>query len=97
MQRWEYRVVSFDSGYTDGLNGYARDGWELHSVVPNVHELAAPPAEKKRSLPIPGALGMAADAASTLTSLGEEAKPAPVSGIVTTFLWVLRRPVDDED
>ena len=96
MQRWEYRVVSFESGYSDGLNAYARDGWELQAVVPDVHEVAPPAPEKKRSLPMPGALGLAADAASTLSRVGDESKPAPVSGTVTTLLWVLRRPVDED-
>lgn len=97
MQRWEYKVVSFEDGrYTESLNGYAADGWELQAVVPDVHEVAPPAPGKKRSLPMPGALGLAADAASTLSSVAGESKPVPVSGTVTTLLWVLRRSVEDD-
>jgi hypothetical protein len=95
VQRWEYKVVSFEDGrYTEPLNGYAADGWELQAVVPDVHEVAPPAPGKKGSIPMPGALGLAADAASTLSSVAGEAKPAPVSGTVTTLIWVLRRPVE---
>jgi hypothetical protein len=45
---------------------------------------------------MPGALGLAADAASTLSSVAGESKPVPVSGTVTTLLWVLRRSVEDD-
>ena len=97
MARWEYKVVSFEDGrYTESLNTHARDGWELQAVVPDVHEVAPPAPEKRRSVPMPGALGLAADAASTLSKVGAEPKPAPVSGTVTTLLWVLRRPVEDD-
>ena len=76
MQRFEYKVVSLEDGrYTEALNEYARDGWELQSVVPDVHEVAPPSAEKRRSLPMPGALGLAADAASTLGKLEGGSKP----------------------
>ena len=97
MQRWEYKVVSFEAGrYTESLNAHAADGWELQTVVPDVHEVAPPAPAKKRSIPMPGALGLAADAASTLSSVAGESKPPPVSGTVTTFLWVLRRPVEGD-
>jgi hypothetical protein len=96
VERWEYKVVSFEDGrYTESLNAYAADGWELQAVVPDVREVAPPAPGKKRSIPMPGALGLAADAASTLSNVAKESKPAPVAGTVTTFLWVLRRPVDD--
>jgi uncharacterized protein DUF4177 len=97
VQRWEYKVVSFEDGrYTESLNAHAEDGWELQAVVPDVHEVAPAAPGKRRSIPMPGALGLAADAASTLSSVARESKPEPVSGTVTTFLWVLRRPVEGD-
>ena len=96
MRRFEYKVVSFPSGaYTASLNEYGREGWELVGVAPDVHD--TPPArERGRSLPIPGALGKIEDAASKWGAANEEdGEPAPGS-TVTTLLWVLRRPLDDD-
>ena len=42
MERWEYKVLSLSDGtYTDTLNAYGREGWELVAVAPDVHELPA--------------------------------------------------------
>jgi hypothetical protein len=96
VQRWEYKVISLQDGrYTEALNEYARDGWELQTVVSDVHEVA-PPAEKSRSLPMPGVVGRIEDAASKLNKLEGGSTAAPVSGTVTTILWVLRRAVYDD-
>ena len=96
MQRWEYKVISLQDGrITESLNEYGREGWELVGVAPDVHD--TPPArERGRSLPIPGALGKIEDAASKWGAAnGEDGEPAPGS-TVTTLLWVLRRPLDDD-
>jgi hypothetical protein len=97
MQRWEYRVVSLRDGhYTKTLNEYGRDGWELVSVVSDVHEPPAPP-RKGGTIPVPRALGRLEDAAAKLNKLGgadsaEEAAETASS----TLLWVLRRPLDED-
>ncbi|HZQ82402.1 MAG TPA: hypothetical protein VFB25_10560 [Gaiellaceae bacterium] len=90
MQRWEYKVLSFDDGrYTARLNDYGRDGWELIAVVPD--EPAAPTAEKGSRLPVPGTLGKIGEAASRIEEMtGDPARP------VSNLLWVLRRPLDDD-
>ena len=84
MQRWEYRVVSFRDRFTEALNEYGQDGWELVNVVPDTRA----PEPPSGGLPIPGKLGAAA---STVASFGEE-KPPPPGGL----LWVLRRPLDED-
>jgi hypothetical protein len=93
MQRWEYRVISLRDGrYTSALNEYGEDGWELISVV---HDPPKPTAASGGSgIPMPGAFGRIEDTASKLSKLGEnEADEAPPS----TLLWVLRRPLPDDD
>jgi hypothetical protein len=90
MQRWEYRVVSFREGhYTESLNAYGREGWELVGVA---SEDAAPKGEPARGLPVPGAIGKITDAASKLKALeGEQAAET------TSLMWVLRRPLEQFD
>jgi hypothetical protein len=92
VQLWEYRVVSLTDGqYTSSLNDYARDGWELVTVVPDVH---AVPEQSAGGLPMPP-LGKFGAAASKLKELEGSNDPAPGT-ITTTFLWVLRRAFDDD-
>ena len=92
MQLWEYRVVSLTDGqFTSSLNDYARDGWELVTVVPDVH---AVPEKGAGGLPMPP-LGKLGAAASKLKDLEGSNEPAPGT-ITTTFLWVLRRAFDDD-
>ena len=93
MQRWEYRVISLRNGrYTEALNEYGQEGWELISVVEDPPKPAATTGGS--GIPMPGALGRIEDTASKLTKLGDsepEALPA------STLLWVLRRPLPDDD
>ena len=43
MQQWEYRVVTLRAGqYTDALNEYGRDGWELVTVASDVRGVPPP-------------------------------------------------------
>ncbi len=98
MQRWEYKVISLDDGrYTESLNEYGREGWELVGVAADVHENRR---QRKRSMPVPmpGALGKIEDAASKL-NFGEspDEPEAPEGATVTTLLWVLRRPLEDDE
>jgi len=96
MQRWEYKVVSLADGqYTATLNEYGRQGWELIGVAPDVRDAPAP--ARGGSLPMPRSFGRLEDAASQLSKLGGGDAPeeAPVGGISTTLLWVLRRPLGD--
>lgn len=84
-------MVSFREGqYTSALNEYAREGWELFAVTPDVP--AGPAAPKSgRTVPMPRVVGRIEDAASKLNQLSEAAEShAPTTGL----LWVLRRPVD---
>ena len=95
MQRWEYRVVSFRAGhYTEALNEYGRDGWELVSVVSE--EVAAATPERRKGLPLPGAFGRLEDAADKLNKLGVgDADESPAeSG--ARLLWVFRRPSSED-
>jgi hypothetical protein len=99
MQRWEYKVVSLREGhYTDALNEYGQDGWELVSVAPVAREAPAPPPERSGTLPMPRAFGRLEDAAARLNKLGAGGSTEAQEGTPsTTLLWVLRRPVDEED
>ncbi|HEY2776498.1 MAG TPA: hypothetical protein VGI77_01230 [Gaiellaceae bacterium] len=96
MQHWEYRVVSLTDGqYTSSLNDYARDGWELLSVVPDVQ--VVPEKREGGGLPMPALGGKLGAAASKLKDLESSSSSEPAPGtITTTFLWVLRRPFDDD-
>lgn len=92
MQRFEYKVVSFAPGtYTSSLNEYGRDGWELVSVAPDIGVV---PARSERKLPMPRAFEQIEGVASKLGGQSAQEGPAPGS-IVTTLLWVLRRPLED--
>ena len=96
MQRWEYKVVSLRPGhYTDALNEYGRDGWELVSVASEARHLQAP--KHGGGLPMPRAFGRLEDAAARLNKFGagdtaEQDAEAPS----TILLWVLRRPLSDD-
>ena len=91
---YEYRVVSLaDGAYTSSLNDYARDGWELVTVVPDVSVV---PEKREGGLPMPGLPGKFGAAASKLKDLEGSSEPVPGS-ITTTLLWVLRRPFDDDE
>lgn len=97
MQRWEYRVVSLRPGrYTEALNEYGKDGWELVGVASDTPNVATP--ERGSILPMPRAFGRLEDAASKLNKLGtgdsaEEATDSQSS----VLLWILRRPLGEED
>jgi Domain of unknown function (DUF4177) len=96
MKRWEYRVVSLRDGhYTETLNEYGRDGWELVSVVSDLHE---PPAPRKGStIPVPRAFGRLEDAAAKLNKLGgADSAEEPADTASSTLLWVLRRPLPED-
>jgi len=95
VQRWEYRVVSLTDGqYTTALNDYGQEGWELVSVVPDVHVV---PERRGGGLPVPPGLGgKFGQAASKLKDLEGSTDPEPGT-VTTTLIWVLRRPLDDED
>jgi hypothetical protein len=98
MQRWEYRVVSVPDGrYTSMLNEYGGEGWELVHVA---HDIRSAPLQQEGGggLPVPPGLGRIGQAASKLSELEGRDPAAPEPGSIgTTLLWVLRRPLDDDD
>lgn len=97
MERWEYKVVSLQQGrYTEALNEYGRDGWELVSVASDVRAIV-PPEPGSGRLPMPRAFGRLEDAAAKLNKLGGDSTPElPEPTLSTTLLWVLRRPLSDD-
>jgi len=101
MQRWEYKVLSLADGmYTETLNAYGRAGWELVAVASDVHELHAAREEGGGlpvTVPVPRALGALGEAGRRLTKNAAADADEPQPGVVTTLLWVLRRPLPDED
>jgi len=95
LQLYEYRVVSLtDGAFTSSLNDYARDGWELVQVVPDIG--VVPEKREGGGLPMPALGGKIGAAGSKLKDPDGSNEPVPGS-ITTTFLWVLRRPFDEED
>jgi hypothetical protein len=95
MQRWEYRVVSFPEGqYTAMLNQYGADGWELAGVAPEIRTV---PERRDGGIPMPPGFGKLGQAAQAVSKFGEtEGSDALEPGsVTTTFLWVLRRPLED--
>ena len=102
VQRWEYRIVSLPKGrYTEALNEYGQEGWELISVASDVRGVAPPEPSTGSSsgIPMPRSFGRLEDAAAMVNKLGgsaaEAAAPEPELTTSTTLLWVLRRPIDD--
>jgi hypothetical protein len=102
MQRWEYKVVSFQKGrYTEALNEYGREGWELVDVASDVRGVVPtePTSGGSGGLPMPRSFGRLEDAAAMVNKLGGSAEtgaPEPEPTTSTTLLWVLRRPLDDD-
>jgi hypothetical protein len=100
MQRWEYKVLSLADGtYTETLNAYGRAGWELVAVAPDVGQV---PAAREEGgglpVPVPRALGAIEQAGRRLTKSAAADPDEPQPGAVfTTLLWVLRRPLPDDD
>ena len=97
MQQWEYRVVTLRAGhYTEALNEYGREGWELVSVASDVRGAPAQGGSAGTTL-MPRAFGRLEDAAAKLNKLGSsDAADAPEPTTVTTLLWVLRRPLNED-
>jgi Domain of unknown function (DUF4177) len=97
MTQWEYKVVSFQDGrYTEALNAYGRDGWELVDVAPDVHVVAG--REGGWNVPMPRAFGRLEDVAAKLSEADPKESAAPEPGtIVTRLIWVLRRPLAEAD
>jgi len=88
---WEYRVVRWPAGqYTEFLNSYAAEGWELAHVVRD--DAPPPPTAPSGGLPVPGALGKIGAAAETIGKLGASGSAAAEP---SSLLWVLRRPRDE--
>ena len=83
MQRWEYKVVSFQKGrYTEALNEYGREGWELVSVASDVRGVAPPEPTSGGSggIPMPRSFGRLEDAAAMVNKLGGSAAEAGAAG-----------------
>jgi hypothetical protein len=96
MQRWEYKVLALKGRYTETLNEYGREGWELVSVASDVRGPEAPRSTGS-PVPMPRALGRLEDAASRLKKLGgDDAAEAAEPTTSTTLLWILRRPLNDD-
>jgi len=96
MQRWEYKVVSLREGqYTQALNEYGADGWELVSVASVVQDVPARP--QAPGIPMPRAWSKLGETAAAWSKpgTGDTAVPEPGS-TSTTLLWVLRRPLGDD-
>lgn len=92
--QWEYRIVSLRDGhYTESLNAYGREGWELVSVVQDAPPPEPPPAGRR--LPVPGALGKLETAAETIGKLGGSGESEGPG--TSSLIWVLRRPLDVYD
>ena len=89
MDRWEYKVVSLKDGqYTEALNAYGRDGWELVDVASDVHVVAA--RESGWKVPMPRALGKLEDVAAKLSDpVPGDSTEAEPGTIATTLIWVL--------
>jgi hypothetical protein len=97
VQRWEYKVVSLRDGrYTETLNEYGREGWELVSVASDARDVRG--RERGGDLPVPRVFGRLEDAAARLNKLGgADSSEAQAAAATTSLLWVLRRPLSDED
>ena len=82
-----------DRRYTEALNEFGSEGWELVNVVSET--VPARVAERRgRGFPVPRAIGRLEDAADKLTKLGASEETG--DGEPTTrLLWVFRRPLDD--
>lgn len=98
MQRFEFRIISVPPGrYTATLNEYGAEGWDLVTVA---HDVRTVPAKKDSGsgLPMPPGLGKLGQAADAVSKFGESDSPdEPEPGtVMTTLLWVLRRPLYDE-
>jgi hypothetical protein len=95
MQQWEYRVVALRVGhYTEMLNAYGREGWELVSVASDSVEAPAP--QPGRSVPVPRAFERIEDAAAKLNKLGGAESAEAATAPISSLLWVLRRPLADD-
>ena len=99
MHRWEYRVVTLREGqYTERLNEYGREGWELVQVASDVKGVPAAVTSAGRAIPLPRTFSRLEDAASKLSKLGGEDETQEEVPLTTwtTLVWVLRRPLDEE-
>jgi hypothetical protein len=95
MQRWEYKVIALRGRYTETLNEYGREGWELVSVAADVRPESPAPAPS-RTVPMPRALGRLEDAAAKLNKLGGDPPEATPSAPPSNLIWVLRRPLAED-
>jgi Domain of unknown function (DUF4177) len=101
VQQWEYRVVSLQQGrYTEALNEYGREGWELVSVASDVRGVMPPEPSSGGTggMPMPRSFGRLEDAAAMVNKLGGGATEAEAPELTTstTLLWILRRPLNDD-